>query len=109
MVGQAHAPDLQIVVGGHSHHGPQDDIAILPFELDAVGVEVHFTPVRGSHGGLVRDRPELSIQAVFDVNPVTAIVEVELSCQRVSSISPQRLNPEPAALMSRLYFPFESV
>ena len=57
MIGEAHPPDLHIVIGGHTHHSPQDNIAILSFELDAVRVEVHFAPVRGSHGGLVCDRP----------------------------------------------------
>ncbi len=57
VIGQAHAPDFHLVLRGYAHHGPQDDISILPFELDAVRVEVYFTTIWRSHCGLVRDRP----------------------------------------------------
>src|SRR5215213_9131461 len=45
MIGKTYPPDFYIIVGSHAHDGSQNDITILPFELDAVRVKVHLTPV----------------------------------------------------------------
>src|ERR1041385_4630786 len=83
MIRESDATNLNVILWGNADRGAQNNIAVLPLELNSMRQKGNLTSLSWHHRWLWRGRPKLGVEAIFNVDPVAPVIHDRVAAPTV--------------------------